>query len=83
MKFQFWVNRLDKIPGNLILQASRGSYQDDIAIKYNLKYAEVFRDINDVPKGMPIDTDDSHAMSGSKSFALLDNTKYSKKVKIV
>lgn len=75
---QFWVNRLNEIPSNLTLQASRGSHQDDIAKKYNLKYAEVFQDIKDVPGGMPIDTDDSLAMSGDISFALLDNFKYKK-----
>lgn len=42
----------------------------------------MFQDINDVPKGMPIDNDDSHAMEGTESFALLDNNKYSKKQRI-
>jgi len=78
---QFWVNRLDQIPDNFILQASKGSYQEDLIEKYNLKYAEVFTDIKDVPKDMPIDTDDTLAMNGSQSFALLDNFKYSKKIK--
>jgi len=79
---QFWVNRLGQIPENLTLQASRGSYQDDIAKKYNLKYAEVFSDIKDVPADLPIDVDDTFAMSGTQSFALLDNNKYSKKSQI-
>lgn len=78
---QFWINRLNEIPANLTLQASRGSLQDEIAKEYNLKYAEVFTDIKDVPKDMPIDTDDTYAMSGEKSFALLDNFKYNKKNK--
>jgi len=76
---QFWVDRLGKIPNNLTLQASKGSLQEDLIEKYGLKYAEVFTDIQDVPKGMPIDVDDSHAMQGTASFALLDNFKYSKK----
>jgi hypothetical protein len=79
----FWVRRLDKVPSNLTLQASKGSHQDHLIDKYNLKYAEVFLDIKDVPKGMPIDTDDSHAMEGNQSFALLDNFSYSKKDKNV
>jgi len=78
---QFWINRLNEIPTNLTLQASKGSLQDDLIGQYNLKYAEVFLDINDVPEGMKIDTDDSLAMSGTESFALLDNNKYSKKIK--
>lgn len=77
----FWVRRLDQIPSNLVLQASKGGKQDHLIEKYNLKYAEVFSDIKDVPKGMPIDTDDKYAMSGNQSFALLDNFKYSKKEK--
>jgi len=76
---QFWVNRLNDIPNNLTLQASKGSYQDDLIGKYNLKYAEVFTDKKDIPSGMPIDFDDSYAMRGNESFALLDNFKYSKK----
>ena len=75
----FWVNRINNIPSNLTLQASKGSMQDYLIEKYNLKYAEVFTDIKDVPQGIPIDTDDTLAMSGNISFALLDNFKYSKK----
>jgi len=80
---QFWVNRLDEIPSNLTLQASKGSFQDDLIEKYNLKFAQVFGDIEEARKsGLPIDTDDSYAMNGNQSFALLDNSKYSKKIKI-
>ena len=79
---QFWVNRINEIPENLTLQASYGSFQDDLIGKYNLKYAKVFTDRDEAIKsGLPIDYDDSHAMSGTKSFALLDNFKYSKKSK--
>lgn len=79
---QFWVNRLGQIPSNLTLQASKGSLQDDLIEKYHLKYAEVFLSLNDAKNsGLPLDTDDSLAMSGNKSFALLDNFKYSKKNK--
>ena len=79
---QFWVNRLKEIPVNLTLQASKGGYQDDLIEKHNLKYAEVFLDINEIPDGMPIDVDDTYAMEGTKSFALLENNKYSKKKSI-
>lgn len=80
---QFWVNRLDQIPENFTLQASKGSYQDDLIEKYHLKFAEVFSSKEEALKsGLPIDTDDSHAMTGTQSFALLDNNKYSKKDKV-
>jgi len=76
---QFWVNRLGQIPSNLTLQASKGSMQDDLIDKYNLKFAEVFSSREEVKKrGLPIDYDDTHAMSGTQSFALLDNNIYSK-----
>jgi hypothetical protein len=48
--------------------------------KYNLKFAQVFSNKEEAIKsGLPIDTDDTLAMSGTQSFALLDNNKYSKK----
>ena len=76
----FWVARLNEIPNNLTLQASIGSYKDDLTKQYNLKFAQVFSDKDEaIASGLPIDTDDSYAMSGIQSFALLDNNKYSKK----
>ncbi len=80
---QFWINRLGQIPKNFTLQASYGSLQDDLIEKYNLKFAKVFTDKEEALKsGLPIDTDDTYAMTGTQSFALLDNFKYSKKEKI-
>lgn len=80
---EFWVNRLGEIPENLTLQASKGGYLDKLIDKYNLKYAEVFTDIGEALKsGLPIDTDDTYAMDGDESFALLDNNKYSKKLSV-
>ncbi len=80
---QFWVNRINEIPSNLTLQASYGSLQDDLIEKYHLKFAKVFQDKDEaIASGLPIDRDDSHAMTGTQSFALLDNNKYSKKDKI-
>lgn len=77
---QFWVNRLGEIPDNFILQASKGGLQDDLIEKYNLKFAEVFTDIEEFKKSeLPLDTDDSLAMSGTQSFGLLDNFKFKKK----
>jgi len=78
---RFWVNRLNEIPENLTLQASKGGYQDDLIEKYNLKYAEVFSNPEDVPEGMPIDINDDYAREGTQSFALLDNFKNKKNPK--
>jgi hypothetical protein len=75
---QFWVNRLGSIPDNLTLQASRGGKQDHLIDEYGLKCAKVFMRIEDVPADMPIDIDDTLAMSGTESFALLDNFHYKK-----
>jgi len=74
---QFWVNRLNDIPENFILQASKGSIQDNLIEEYNLKFAEVFPNKEEAfASGLPIDIDDTLAMSGTQSFALVDN--YSK-----
>lgn len=71
---QLWVNRIDQIPDNLIMQASRGGRQDHLIDKYNLKSATVFRTIEEAKlSGMPIDIDDTYACSNQGSFALVDN----------
>lgn len=70
----YWVARLDRIPGNLTLQASYGGRQDDLIEKHGLKYAKVFKSLAEVEaSGLPLDVDDTLAMSGTQSFALLDN----------
>ena len=77
---QFWVNRLNEIPTNLTLQASKGSLQDDLIEKHNLKFAEVFKSLEALERsGLPRDTDDFFAMEGTESFALLDNYNREKK----
>ena len=76
---RFWVNRITEIPKNLTLQASYGSKQDYLINKHGLKFARVYTDKKAaLSSGLPIDTDDSFAMSGVRSFALLDNFKYKK-----
>lgn len=76
---QFWVNRLGTIPENFNLTASWGSVQDELIIKHNLKSAKVYDHPYDVPVWVKIDTDDTLAMSGNESFALLNNFKNKKK----
>jgi len=79
---RFWVERLKEIPPNLTLQASYGSIDDDLIAIHHLKFAKVFGDRDEaIASGLPIDYDDTYAMSGTQSFALLDNFKYSKKDK--
>jgi hypothetical protein len=69
----FWVSRLDNIPSNYRLTASRGGKQDDLIEKHGLRCAEVvFSESEANIRGLEIDHDDSHAYGEDpKSFALL------------
>jgi hypothetical protein len=70
----FWVRRLDRIPANFTLTASYGGTQDHLIERYGLKHCRVFRTLAEVEaSGLPLDTDDTAAMSGAGNFALLDN----------
>ena len=75
---QFWLKRRDSIPRNFILTASYGGKYDDLIEKYNLKSARVYSSEQDIPKGMPIDTNDDYARIPNVCFALLDNNKVKK-----
>ena len=70
---KYWVERLDEIPSNFRLTASKGGRIDELIEAYNLKYAEVVYSKKEArEKGFEIDHDDSHAYDKSKkSFALL------------
>ena len=71
---QFWIKRIDEIPQNLILQASRGGKKDPLIDQFNLKSATVFRTLQEaIESGLPIDVDDTYACSNQGSFALVDN----------
>jgi hypothetical protein len=73
----FWLRRREEIPKNLTLTAGKGSVCDNLIKLFGLKYAEVFSDVRRaLVSGLKIDYDDSLAMSGSESFALLDNNRY-------
>ena len=70
----FWVARLGMVPANLTMQASYGGKQDNLIALHGLKFAKVFGTFTDAnASGLPLDTDDTLAMTGSQSFALLDN----------
>lgn len=69
---QYWVNRLNDIPVNFKLNASKGGKLDNMIDQYNLKYAEVvYSEQEAKEKGLEIDHDDSHAYDFNHSFALL------------
>jgi Gene product 88 len=68
----FWMNRKDEIPANLVLTASRGGKFDKLIDTLGLKCSEVvFSEQEAKDKGLEIDHDDSHAAIGKESFALL------------
>lgn len=67
-----WVGKMDSIPKNFALNASRGGIHDWMIDTYKLKSAEVVFSLEDAKaKGLEIDHDDSHAYKSGKSFALL------------
>lgn len=69
---KYWIARRAVIPSNFILTASRGTKDDALIDKYNLRCAEVvFSEQEAIDKGLEIDHDDSHAYTNGPSFALL------------
>ncbi len=67
-----WVERIDKIPSNFVLTASRGGKHDNLIDQYGLKCAEVVFSVEEAKKKkLEIDHDDYHAAVGTKSFSLL------------
>ncbi len=71
-QLDLWVERIDKIPQNFVLTASRGGKHDHLIDKYNLKCSEVvFSEEEAKEKKLEIDHDDWHAAVGKKSFGLL------------
>lgn len=68
----YWVARLDHIPHNFILTASRGGRRDGLIDLHGLREARVvFSEKEATDLGLPIDHDDSHAYTHGGSFALL------------
>ena len=72
---RYWVDRLNIIPDNFILTASRGGREDHLIGEHNLREAVVVYSEAEAEKlGYEIDHDDSHAADPTKrneSFALL------------
>ena len=68
----YWVNRLGEIPANLNLNASKGGRLDNLIEEYGLKSATVVLHPSEADAlGLEVDHDESHALNGSDSFALL------------
>jgi len=68
----FWLSRKNEIPSNFVLTASRGGKLDHLINEHGFKCSEVvFSEMEAAQKGLELDHDDSHAATGSKSFALL------------
>ena len=68
----YWVARLGQIPANLNLNASHGGKLDNLIQEYGLKSAVVvFHPSEAEALGLEIDHDETHALFGSESFALL------------
>ena len=68
----YWINRLGEIPSNFSLTASYGGRADNLIEKHNLKSAVIVNHPDEAERlGLEIDTDDSHAIWGTESFALL------------
>ena len=69
---KYWVKRINEIPDNLILTASKGGRNDYLIDEYNLKNVEIIKTKEDA-KGKPIDTCDDQARIPNVNFCLLDN----------
>ncbi len=70
---QYWVERFDEIPNNLILTASYGGRQDHLIERHGLKSATVVTRKEAEGDSRPIDTNDDLARTPNVSFLLLDN----------
>ena len=68
----YWVNRINEIPSNLSLNASKGGRLDHLIEEYGLKSATVvFHPSEADALSLEIDHDESHALNAGGSFALL------------
>jgi hypothetical protein len=68
----FWVKRLDAIPPNFMLTASRGGKADCLIDEHGFREARVVHSEAEAEAlGLEIDHDDSHAALPGPSFALL------------
>jgi hypothetical protein len=67
-----WVNRLNSIPVNFKLTASKGGKFDNLIQEHNLRFCEVVLSHEEAEKkGLPLDHDDSYAWKHDVSFGIL------------
>lgn len=76
---KYWINRIEDIPSNLILTASYGGSCDHLIEKYNLKNVKVYKSLEEVEDGRPVDVNDDYARIPDINFALIDNFTIGKK----
>ena len=68
----YWINNLNNIPANFILNGSRGGRMDNLIDEYDLKVAEVVLSLEEAEeKELPIDNDEFFALNNQGNFALL------------
>jgi hypothetical protein len=68
----YWIARLNEIPANFALNASKGGRYDNLIEEYNLKFAEVVLSEEEAKvKGLEIDKTDKKAYNQAFPFALL------------
>lgn len=68
----FWVRRLDALPPNFLLTASRGGKADCLIDEHGFREARVvYSEAEAEELGLEVDHDDSHAALPGPSFALL------------
>jgi hypothetical protein len=65
----YWVNRINEIPNNLILTASYGGKLDYLIDEFNLKNVKVYKSADDVDDNRPIDFNDDYARMPNINFA--------------
>ena len=69
---KYWVNRINDIPDNFVLTASRGGRNDELIEKYNLKNVTIIKKRGNVDLSL-IDVNDNLARKKHLNFYLLDN----------
>ncbi len=71
----YWIARIDQIPANFVLTASRGGRKDDMIEKHSLRSVKVvFSESEAADAGLEIDHTDEHAANPAaahQDFALL------------
>lgn len=69
---RFWVKRLNNIPTNFVLTASKGGKEDLLINVHDLRYSEVVYSVEQANElGLEIDKNDILAQNNGPSFALL------------